>query len=268
MCTRRSMGQRYTSSENAPFNNRTPGTGEYFAGLTLVSEPLKRLRTPSMSIAPSARKQFCEILSRHANRYDAGMARAWVDQSLLDRMVTAVERVRERLRRATAALEAAGVPYAVVGGNAVAAWVATIDPAAIRNTQDVDILLRRGDLDAAEQALSAAGFVRCQVAGVEMFLDGPAAGPRDAVHILIAGEKIRPEYLTPAPDVSEAVKPEDFQVIALETLVRMKLTSYRDKDKTHLRDMLEVGLIDPTWTARLPTDLAARLQLLIDTPQG
>lgn len=48
-------------------------------------------------------------------------------QTLLERMVWAVQRVRERLLRATAALEAAGVPYAVVGGNAVAAWVARVD---------------------------------------------------------------------------------------------------------------------------------------------
>jgi hypothetical protein len=80
------------------------------------------------------------------------MAQPWSEQSILDRMVTAVERVRDRLRRATAALEAAGVPYAVAGGNAVAAWVATIDPAAVRNTQDVDILLRRADLDAGRRA--------------------------------------------------------------------------------------------------------------------
>ena len=43
---------------------------------------------------------------------------------LLDRMVLAVEKVRERLSRAAAALEKAGVPYAVIGGNAVAALVA------------------------------------------------------------------------------------------------------------------------------------------------
>jgi hypothetical protein len=196
------------------------------------------------------------------------MAQAWKDQSLLDRMVTAVERVRDRLRRATAALEAAGVPYAVVGGNAVAAWVATIDPGAARNTADVDILLRRTDLDAAERALLAVGFIRSQLAGIEMFLDGPSAGPRDAVHVLIANEKVRPEYASATPDVSEAVKQDDFRVIALEKLVRMKLTSYRRKDQVHLLDMLELGLIDPTWTARLPADLATRLQLLIDTPEG
>ena len=196
------------------------------------------------------------------------MARAWADQSLLDRMVTAVERVRDRLRRAAAALEAAGVPYAIVGGNAVAAWVATVDPSAVRNTQDVDVLLRRGDLDAAERALAAAGFVRQNVAGVELFLDGPTAGPRDAVHVVIAGEKVRPSYPLPAPDVTEAARPDAFQVVALESLVRMKLTSFRRKDQVHLMDLLDVGLIDAMWPARLPADLAGRLQQLIDTPDG
>ena len=196
------------------------------------------------------------------------MARAWADQSLLERMVTAVERVRDRLERATAALEAAGVPYAIVGGNAVAAWVATVDPGAVRNTQDVDVLLRRGDLDAAERALAPAGFIRAQVSGIDMFLDGPKAGPRDAVHVLIAAEKVRPRDLVPTPDVSESVMPEGFRIVTLEAIVRMKLTSFRRKDQVQLMDMLEVGLIDATWTGRFPADLADRLQSLIDTPEG
>ena len=132
---------------------------------------------------------------------------------LLDKMVLAVERVRERLLRASAALEAAGVPYAVAGGNAVAAWVSTIDSAAVRNTQDVDILLRRTDLSAATEALTNAGFVHRHVAGMEMFLDGANAKARDAVHIVIAGEKVRPEYEAPAPDVTESEKPDRFKIV-------------------------------------------------------
>ena len=45
----------------------------------------------------------------------------------LDRMVRAVEKVRLRLLRTVKVLEAASVPYAVIGGNAVAAWVSRID---------------------------------------------------------------------------------------------------------------------------------------------
>jgi len=182
-------------------------------------------------------------------------------------MVLGVERVRDRLKRASAALEAAGIPYAVAGGNAVAAWVATVDASAVRNTQDVDILLRRSDLDAAAQAFQRAGFIRRHVAGLDIFLDGPDAKARDAVHVVMAGEKIRPEYDSPAPDVTESEKPENVRVVSLEALVRMKLTEFRNKDCMHLRDLLEIGLIDASWTARFPPTLSARLQQLIDTPE-
>ncbi len=196
------------------------------------------------------------------------MDAAWQKMSLLDRMVNAVEVVRERLRRTTQALDAAGIPYAIAGGNAVAAWVATIDRTAVRNTQDVDILLRRDDLDAAEQTLKPLGFVRRKVAGIEMFLDGAQAKPRDAVHVVIANEKVRQEYPSAAPDVDEFATPEGFRVLSLEALLRMKLTSNRRKDQVHVSDMIDVGLIDATWVERLPVELAGRLQLLIDTPDG
>jgi hypothetical protein len=183
-------------------------------------------------------------------------------------MYRPVDNVRTRLLRATAALEQAGVPYAVVGGNAVADWVTRVDAAAVRFTQDVDLLLRRADLDAAAAALAPAGFVRRHVAGIDLFLDGPNAKARDAVHVVFAGEKVRPEYAVPAPDVSESDVSNEFRVLSLAALVRMKLTSFRDKDRTHVRDMLGVGLIDATWCQRFPPELAARLQHLVDTPEG
>src|SRR5215469_15163672 len=98
----------------------------------------------------------------------------------LERMVNAVEKVRQRLLRAARALEQAGIPYAVAGGNAVAIWVTRVDEAAVRNTRDVDILLRRVDLDAAVVALESAGFVYRRSAGIDMFLDGTQASARDA----------------------------------------------------------------------------------------
>jgi hypothetical protein len=183
-------------------------------------------------------------------------------------MIRAVEKVKERLLRAASALEKAGVPYAVVGGNAVAAWVSRVDEAAVRNTQDVDILLRRADLEAAETALKSAGFIRRHVKSIDMFLDGPNAKARDAVHIVFASEKVRPESIYPSPDVTESETTPGFRLVALDALVRMKLTSFRDKDRTHLRDMREVGLIDSTWRHRLPAELASRLQGLIDNPDG
>src|SRR5437588_6257205 len=94
------------------------------------------------------------------------------DFRLLDRIERAMEKVGDRLLRSTAALEAAGVPYAVIGGNAVAAWVARTDESLVRITKDVDILLRRGDLPAAKAALEVAGFIYCHSAGIDVFFDG------------------------------------------------------------------------------------------------
>ena len=183
-------------------------------------------------------------------------------------MVLAVELVRERLLRATAALEQAGVPYAVIGGNAVATWVARVDRAAVRNTQDVDILLRRTDLPAARTALEKAGFVYRHAASIDMFLDGPDAKARDAVHVVFAAERVRPEYLLAAPDVTESESPTTFRVLNLDALLRMKLTSFRRKDQVHVLDMVGVGLIDASWLSRLPPELAVRLKELLDTPEG
>jgi hypothetical protein len=179
-----------------------------------------------------------------------------------------VEKVTERLMRATTALDKAGVAYAVIGGNAVATWVGHVDPSLVRQTQDVDLLVRRSDFDAVKSVLEGAGFIYRHAASIDMFLDGPGARARDAVHVIYAGEKVRPEYALPAPDVAESEAAAAFRVLNLAALVRMKLTSFRDKDRTHLRDMIAAGLVDATWCGRLPSELAARLQQILDTPHG
>jgi hypothetical protein len=183
------------------------------------------------------------------------------------RVVNAIQKVEERLARATAALEVAGVPYAVVGGNAVANWMARVDPAAVRFTKDVDLLLHRRDLPAAIAALSAAGFVHRHAAGVDFFLDEPDGRFAEAVHLVFAGEKVREDYVAPAPDVSESERAAAFSIATLDALVRMKLTAFRDRDRTHLRDMIAVGLIDQTWPGRFQPELAKRLQFLLDNPE-
>ena len=185
-----------------------------------------------------------------------------------ERMHNAVEKVRLRLLRAASALTQSSVPYAVAGGNAVAAWGSRVDEAAVRNTQDVDIILRRDDLPAARQALEAAGFVYRHVANIDMFLDGPEAKAREAVHIVFAAEKVRADYPSAAPDVSESEDAESFRLLSLDALVRMKLTLYRDKDRVHLRDLMGVGLVDATWLERVPGALRPRLQELLDNPEG
>lgn len=127
------------------------------------------------------------------------MADVILNEVSLERMVRAVEKVRDRLMRAARALDAAGVPYAVAGGNAAAAWVSRVDEAAVRNSQDVDILIRRTDPERAVMAMSTAGFVYRHAASVDMFLDGPNAKARDAVRVVFAQEKVRQDHDLPTP---------------------------------------------------------------------
>ena len=189
-------------------------------------------------------------------------------EALWQRMDRAVEKIQERLTKTTRTLEHAGIPYAIIGGNAVRAWVAQADEAAVRTTRDVDILLRRVDFPAAIAAMESAGFVHRHSAGMDMFLDGPAAKARDAVHVLFAGERVFPDDLVAAPDVSESEPIEEHQTLTLEALLRMKLNSFRDKDRMHIRDMIDVELIDESWCDRYLPALAARLQVVLDDPKG
>jgi hypothetical protein len=185
-----------------------------------------------------------------------------------ERVAHEVEKVRLRLKRAAEALEKARIAYAVIGGHAVAEWVGRVDPAAVRNTRDVDILIRRSDFEAVKTVMVSAGFVFRHSSGIDMFLDGPGAKARDAVHILFANEKVRPDDAEATPDLAESEGGSDFQAISLPALVRMKLTSFRLKDQVHIQDMISVGLIDQTWLSRVPPQLAPRLQELLSKPEG
>ncbi len=46
------------------------------------------------------------------------------------------------------------------------------------------------------------------------------------------------------------------------------LTSFGDKDRVYLRDLIEVGLVDEGWLDRLPPLLRNRLEDLLANPEG
>lgn len=179
--------------------------------------------------------------------------------------VMSVERVQQRLRKVTAALDAAGVKYAVVGGNAVASWVGRVDQGATRATKDVDLLVRRADTPRITAAITALGLSysspREDLRDLVLFIDPEEPSKKSGVHLVWADEKIRPSYTVKSPSVDEAVRdPEGFLVLDLPALVRMKLTSFRDVDRVHIADMLSVGLIDEPCRASLPPELRERLE--------
>jgi hypothetical protein len=126
----------------------------------------------------------------------------------------------------------------------------------------------KSDLDRAIPALEAEGFIYRRSAGVTMFLDGPDAKARDAVHVVFAGRKVREEYPEPVPEIDQYEVMGDARTLPFERLVAMKLTSFRDKDRVHIRDMISIGLIDETWLNRLPRDLQVRLDELLNDPDG
>ena len=187
---------------------------------------------------------------------------------LWQRIERAVENVKDRLRRVTRALKAANIPYAVVGGNAVQHWVSQVDESVVRNTRDVDIILNKPDLERAIPALEAAGFIYRQSGGITMFLDGPAAKARDAVHVVFAGQKVRDEYPEPVPKIDECAWIDEARTLPFESLVRMKLTSFRDKDRVHIRDLISIGLLDESWLERFSPELQSRLAALLNDPDG
>ena len=192
----------------------------------------------------------------------------YTGDALWERIERAVEIVKDRLRRVVRALNNAKIPYAIIGGNAVQHWVAQVDESVVRNTRDVDIILNESDLKAAIAALEPEGFIYRRSLGITMFLDGPDAKARDAVHVLFAGQKVREEYSEPVPEIDKYELIEDARTLPLEQLVKMKLTSFRRKDQVHVLDMISIGLIDDSWLDRMPPQLRMRLDELLNDPDG
>ncbi len=177
----------------------------------------------------------------------------------------AVDRVEQLLHRISGALNDAGIDYAIIGGNAVAAWVARVDEAAVRATKDVDVLIRREDLARVTEALRSVDLDPFEVMGVHMFLDKQNPNPKTGVHVVFAAERVRPGYAHAAPDPGDcADDSEAFRLIDLRHLVEMKLQAYRFIDRAHVQDLISVGLIDDTIREALPPDLRERLTAIED----
>jgi hypothetical protein len=180
------------------------------------------------------------------------------------RHTMALDDVTDRMRRILGALDEAVVPYALVGGQAVAIWVAGKDPAAVRTTKDVDILVQRADLPKVRAAGLSVEMDYFEVMGVGMLLDRHDPSPRHAVHLVWAGEKVRPHYQFPSPTIDQRVTlATGGSVVSLPGLVMMKLQSNRDQDRVHLRDMIDVGLIERSMLDDLPPELSTRLEPLL-----
>jgi hypothetical protein len=170
-----------------------------------------------------------------------------------------VEQLFDLASRVEQAFARAGLEYRLVGGLATYLYVEERDPDAGRLTRDIDIAVKRGDLEAIAKAVEPFGLSYRHVAGVDMLIQAGEASARRAVHLIFTGEKVRPEYAEAVPEMRDARVLCGIRLAPVADLVRMKLTSFRLKDQTHLKDLDEAGLITTEIEAGLPLPLRERL---------
>ena len=170
-----------------------------------------------------------------------------------------VEQLFDLAEVAEKIFSSAGLEYRIVGGLAAYLYVEEIEPEAGRLTRDVDIAVRRADLDRIAKAAEPFGLQHRHVAGVDMLVPIGKPSARRAIHLVFAGEKVRPEYPEATPELGTCRRIKGLRLIPLADLVRMKLTSFRANDEAHLKDLDEAGLITPDIEAALSPVLAERL---------
>ena len=153
----------------------------------------------------------------------------------------------------------AGLEYRVVGGLAVYLYVEESEPDAGRLTKDIDIAVRREDLEKIARAAAPFGLLHRHVAGTDKLVRSAEPSARRAVHLVFAGEKVRPEYPETVPELGVYHSVKGLRLMPLADVVRMKLTSFRLRDATHLKDLDEAGLITGTMESALPPLLRERL---------
>jgi predicted DNA binding CopG/RHH family protein len=167
------------------------------------------------------------------------------------------------LHKIAQAFEEAGVAYELIGGLAVLIHVEEANPEHASLTRDVDLLVRREDLERIKEAAAAHGFRFRHAAGVDMLLSGDTGSAKNAVHLIFSGERVRPNQAVPNPAIApetKAIHGGDVKVIRAADLVQMKLSAWRLKDQVHIQGMDAAGLITPTIESGLPPELLARLQ--------
>ena len=172
------------------------------------------------------------------------------------------------LHKITDALTSEQIPHEVVGGLAVLIHVEEANPELTTLTRDVGLMVHRSDLERIKLAAAKYGFRFLHAAGVDMLIHGDTSSSKNAVHLVFSGEKVRPNYPAPTPPIEpeqKRIQGKDVMVIPVADLVQMKLTSYRDKDRVHIRSMDAAGLLTPNIERRLESELRSRLKHIRET---
>jgi len=170
-----------------------------------------------------------------------------------------VDRLFISMHRLHRALDSAGIPYEIIGGLAAFVHLERVDPALSRLTRDIDAIVRRADLGRIQEAVKPYGLLYRHVAGVDMLVDAENPKAKTAIHLLMAGEKVRPDSPEPTPELGTGEMIMGARITSISHLLTMKLTSFRLKDQVHIQDLDGAGLITPTMEATLSPLFRARL---------
>src|SRR5258708_29643887 len=151
---------------------------------------------------------------------------------------------------------AEGIPYEVIGGMAVAAQIEQVERDLVMLTKDVDIMIGRSDLERVKEAAPRHGF---------HFRHAAALVP--GVRLVFSGEKVKTDQAPNPPIAPERIKVygKEVSIVSIIDLVRMKLNSYRDKDRVHVRAMDAAGLITAEVERGLSAEFQSRLQHIRQT---
>lgn len=153
----------------------------------------------------------------------------------------------------------AGLEYRIVGGLATYLYVEECEPDAGRLTKDIDVIVRREDLEKIAKGAGQFGLEHRHVAGIDMLVQAEKPSARRAVHLVFTGERVRPDYPEPAPELGPYHEVRGLRLVPLADLVRMKLTSFRAIDEAHVKDLDAAGLITPEIDQTLSPILSERL---------
>jgi len=172
------------------------------------------------------------------------------------------------LHKITDALTAERIAHELIGGLAVLIHVEEANPEYSTLTRDVDIMVRRAGLGRIKKAAARKGFRFRRVVRVDMLLYGDTNSAKNAVHLVFSGEKVRLNQATLNPRIKperKHIHGKEVMVAPVADLVRMKLSSFRDKDRVHVRSMDAARLITPDVEKNLTPELAARLKHVRET---
>lgn len=173
--------------------------------------------------------------------------------------------VRDRQTDVAATLSRLAIRFALSGSNATFAWISNVDPSAVRQYRNIEFIVLRDNTDEAIRALSQIGLAAEIRTDYILFRNGKTRHDHWADKALYFGST---DGVIEVPKLDEIELLDGLPVVQKARLVYFQLERWTLDDRVDIRDMIDVGIVDDSWLPRLPAELASRLQVLLNDPDG